>query len=180
MMIDSPTDSKDTRTGTNEVTEYETEEYQVVIPGESFALLEFERDEKLGSAVVNIALRGFEPKIVFGWHLSLIIELEEVDDEKMPTDAEREVVDAFGKTLDLAIIGKDTEKPNAVFLGQVLWNGTLELIWRVFEPDPVNDFLQSIYKEEGDRRPRTFDFQMEHDVEWKLCQWHLEEHPLAD
>jgi len=157
-----------------------TEEYQVVIPGESFALLEFERDNKLGSAVVNIALRGFEPKIVFGWHLSMIIELKEVDDDNMPTDAERDVVDEFGKTLDLAIIGKNTQKPNAVFVGQVLWNGTLELVWRVFDPEPVNDYLQSIVNETGDRRPRSFDFRMEHDVEWKLCEWHLEEHPEAE
>ena len=162
------------------MTENETEEYEVLIPGESFALLEFEREDKLGSAVVNIALRGFEPKIVFGWHLSMIIELKEVDDDLMPTDAERDVVDEFGKTLDLAIIGKDTEKPNAVFLGQVLWNGGLELVWRVFDPDPVNDYLQSIVNEKGDRRPRPFDFRMEHDVEWKLCEWYLEEHPMAE
>lgn len=162
------------------MTENETEEYEVSIPGESFALLEFEREDKPGSAVINIALRGFEPKIVFGWHLSMIIELKELDDEKMPTDAEREVIDQFGKTLDLAIVGDNTEKPNAVFLGQVLWDGGLELVWRVFDPEPVNDYLQSIVNETGDRRLRPFDFRMEHDAEWKLCEWHLEEHPMAD
>jgi len=179
MMMESP-EPKDNRTGINEVTENETEEYEVSIPEESFSLLEFEREEIFGSAVINTALRGFEPKIVFGWHLSMIIELKEVDDEKMPTDAERDVIDQFGKTLDLAIVGENTEKPNAVFLGQVLWNGGLELVWRVFEPDPVNDYLQSIVNETGDLRPRAFDFRMEHDAEWKLCEWHLAEHPEAE
>ena len=158
------------------MTENETEEYQVVIPEEAFSLLEFEQEKNLGSAVINVALRGFEPKIVFGWHLSLVLELSDVDEDNMPTDAERDVIDEFGKTLDIAIIG-DLEKPNAVFLGQVLWNGTLELIWRVFDPDKANDFLQSIVNEKGDRRPRPFDFRMEHDPEWKLCEWHLENHP---
>ena len=161
------------------MTENETEEYQVVIPEEAFSLLEFEQEKNLGSAVINVALRGFEPKIVFGWHLSLVLELSDVDEDNMPTDAERDVIDEFGKTLDIAIIG-DLEKPNAVFLGQVLWNGTLELIWRVFEPEQVNDYLQSIVNETGDRRPRTFDFQMEHDPDWEKCEWHLKDHPMAE
>ena len=162
------------------MTENETQEYQVVIPEESFTLLEFEQEEKLGSAVINVALRGFEPKVVFGWHLSIILELSDVDEDKMPTDAERDVIDEFGKSLDMAIIGKDLEKPNAVFLAQILWNGTLELIWRVFDPEQVNDYLQSIVNEKGDRRPRPFDFRMEHDPDWKICEWHLQEHPEAE
>ena len=162
------------------MTENETQEYQVVIPQESFTLLEFEQKKSLGSAVINISLRGFEPKIVFGWHLSLVVDLEDVDEDNMPTDGERDVIDQFGKTLDMAILGPDPDKPNAVFLGQVLWNGTLELIWRVFEPDRVNEFLQSIVNEKGDRRPRPFEFQMEYDPEWKLCKWHLEDHPMAE
>ncbi len=162
------------------MTEHEAKEYQVVIPEESFALLEFEQDGSMGSAVINIGLRGFEPKIVFGWHLSIMIELKDVDEDRMPTNAERDVIDEFGKALDMAIIGDDTEKPNAVFLGQILWNGALELIWRVFDPDQVNDFLQSIVNEKGERRPRPFDFRMEHDPEWELCKWHLEEHPVTE
>ena len=162
------------------MTENETQEYQVVIPEESFTLLEFEQEKTPGSAVINVGLRGFEPKIVFGWHLSLILELVGVDEDKMPTDAEREVIDEFGKSLDIAIVGQDLEKPNAVFLGQILWNGTLELIWRVFDPEPVNDYLQSIVNETGDRRPRAFDFRMEHDPQWKICEWHLEEHPVEE
>ena len=162
------------------MTENETQEYQVNIPEESFALLEFGQENQAGSAVVNVALRDFEPKIVFGWHLSLIVELDDVDEDNMPTDAERDVIDEFGKRLDIAIIGNDSEKPNAVFLAQVLFNGTLELIWRVYEPERVNEFLQSLYKESGDQKPREFDFQMEYDPEWKICQWHLKEHPEAE
>lgn len=162
------------------MTENETKEYQVVIPEETFALLEFEQEDTIGSAVINIALRGFEPKVVFGWHLSLMIELDELDENRMPTDAERDIIDDFGKALDLEIIGDNVEKPNAVFLGQITWNGTRELIWRVFNPDQANDFLQSIVNEKGGQRPRPFDFRMEHDPDWKLCEWHLEKHPESE
>jgi len=158
------------------MTEDETKEYDVLIPQETYALLEFEQEDSLGSAVINIGLRGFEPKVVFGWHLSLAMELHEVDSDKLPTDAERDVVDEFGKVLDVGVIGEEQDKPNAVFLGQIFWNGTLELIWRVFDPDRANEFLQKLVKEEGERRPRAFDFRMEHDPNWDLCQWHLEEH----
>ena len=35
--------------------ETETEEYQVVIPEESFTLLEFQQEKSIGSAVINAA-----------------------------------------------------------------------------------------------------------------------------
>jgi len=155
------------------------EEYQVIIPEERFAELEFVQEDLPGVGAVNLGLRGFEPKVVFGWHLSLTLELKDVDDRGMPTEEESKVINDFGDTLDLAIYGHETDKPNALFLGQLTWNGTRELLWRVFDPEKVNDYLQSIVNGNVVVRPRPFDFRMEHDPEWKLTEWHLAEHESA-
>lgn len=151
-------------------------EYRVVVPEECYSIIEFQQEDLPGVGVINTALRDFEPRVVFGWHLSLMLELDDLIENGMPSVEEREVVDRFGDSLDLAIKGRDSEKPNALFLGRITWNATRELIWRVFDPEPVNDHLQSIINQVGDVSPRPFDFRMDHDPDWELTEWHLAEH----
>ena len=151
-------------------------EYRVVVPEESYSIIEFRQDELPGIGAINTALRDFEPKVVFGWHLSLVLQLDDLIENGMPSRAEREVVDRFGDALDVGIKGSDAEKPNALFLARITWNATRELIWRVFDPEPANEYLQSLINEVADARPRPFDFRMDHDPEWELAEWHLAEH----
>ncbi len=149
----------------------------MVIPQESYSVLEFMQEDHPGVGVVNTALRGFEPKVVFSWHLSLVLQLDDLIEQGMPSATERELIDAFGDTLDHAIKGDDPEKPNALFLSRITWNASRELIWRVFDPEPVNDYLQSIINGDAALRPRPFDFRMDHDPEWEKTTWHLTDHP---
>ena len=88
--------------------------YRVNIPEESFSIVTFQQDDLPGVAVINTALREFEPKAVFGWHLSLMLQLEDLIENGMPSQSERDIVDRFGDTLDDALKGKDTAKPNAL------------------------------------------------------------------
>ena len=149
-------------------------EFKVIVPEEYYSILEFKQEDLPGVAVVNTALCDFEPKEVFSWHLSLMIDLEELVENGMPSPEEQEIVEEFGDSLDLLIKGEDTEKPNALFLARITWNGTRELIWRVFDPEIANNFLQQIIKE-GDAI-RQFDYKMEDDEEWNLTEWHLKEY----
>ena len=147
------------------------EEFKVVIPKESFSILDFNQDELPGVAVINTALRDFEPKEVFAWHLSLMIDFEDLIDNGMPSKTEREIVDPFGDKLDLLIKGDDLNRPNALFLARIAWNKTRELIWRVFDPNIVDKTLKEII-DSGDY-PRQFEYKMEHDENWDLTKWHL-------
>ena len=151
-------------------------EHRVVIPEDSYSIIEFRQDDLPGIGAINTALRDFEPKIVFGWHLSLMLQLDDLIENGMPSRAERDTVDRFGDTLDGMLKGNDAAKPNALFLARITWNATRELIWRVFDPEPANDYLQSIINDVAAVRPRAFDFRMDHDPEWELAQWHLAEH----
>ena len=46
--------------------------YRVLKPDEHYSILEFEDENLPGIAVVNTALKGFEPKEVFCWQLSIL------------------------------------------------------------------------------------------------------------
>ena len=146
-------------------------EFKVVIPEECYSILNFHEEALPGIAVVNSALKGFEPKEVFAWHLSIRVELKDLVDKGMPSRAEVKVIDSYGDFLDKKIKGEDEAKPNALFLARLTWNGTRELIWRVYDPQIAHDLLQGII-EAGDQ-VREFNYQMKNDQEWKLTEWLL-------
>lgn len=146
-------------------------DYKVLIPDESYSVLNFKQDNFPGVAVVNNALREFEPKIVFAWHLSIMIDLDDLIDNGMPSKSEVEVIDNYGDYLDNEIKGPDKEKPNALFLARITWNKTRELIWRVYDPEISNSFLQEIIT--ANSSPRQFDYRIDPDNNWELAKWHL-------
>lgn len=146
-------------------------EFRVVIPDEKYQILNFENDGLPGVAVVNSNLGTFEPKEVFAWHCSIMINCESLVENGMPSEDEVQILNEFGDSLDDKIKGKDKEKPNGLFLARITWNGTREIIWRIFDPKITNAFLTDIIERED--HLRTFDFRIDPDTEWKLAEWHL-------
>src|SRR5665647_1211920 len=145
--------------------------YEVIIPGKKYQIVEFIQDDLPGVAAINVAVKTFEPKIVFSWHLSIMFDLNEIVKNRMPSKVEQSVIDQYGEFLDDKIKGITKAKPNALFLARITWNKTRELIWRIYESELVNTFLQQVISEESS--PRPFDYRMEQDNEWKLAEWHL-------
>jgi len=145
-------------------------EYRVIIPDENYQILEFEQENLPGVAVVNSSLKRFEPKEVFSWHCSLMLELENLIENGMPSKEEIEIIDEFGDYLDRMIKVND-EHPNALFLARITWNGTRELIWRVFDPEVTNEFLSKLIN--NNNNSREFDYRIDLDEDWKLAEWHL-------
>ena len=146
-------------------------EYRVVIPEDRFRIVKFRQENMPGIAVVNEALAPFEPKVVFAWHLSIMLQFEDLVLNGMPSQSERELVDSWGDLVDAAIKGENPDKPNALFLARITWNATRELIYRVYEPEAVNRYLVHVI--ESKSYPRNFDYRMEHDPEWELAKWQL-------
>ena len=149
-------------------------EYSVIVPEDQFTIINFIQDNLPGVAAINTALKNFEPKIVFAWHLSFMIDLEDLIENGMPSKTERGIIDPFGDNLDLEIKGPDFEKPNALFLGRITWNKTRELIWRVYDPKSVDNFLKKVIDDNGCQR--SFDYKMEYDPDWTMTAWHLGNH----
>jgi hypothetical protein len=146
-------------------------EYRVIVPPEACRIVEFEQDDMPGVAVINQALAHFEPRIVFAWHLSVILKLDDLVLNGMPSQAERSVIDPYGDLLDAAFKGGEAERPNALFLARITWNTTRELIYRIFNPEFANQYLVNVI--ESKLYPRPFDYRIDHDPEWRLAEWHL-------
>ena len=145
-------------------------EYKVTIPEEAFDLLDFKKDDLPGVAVINSSLKKFEAKEVFAWHCSIIIDLENLAENGMPLQEEMVITDKFGDYLDL-MIKTLSERPNALFLARITWNGTREFIYRVYDADITDRFLLKVIEEK--LHPREFDFRIDLDKDWELVKWHL-------
>ena len=146
-------------------------EYCVIIPDEECRVVEFKQEDLPGIAVINEALSAFQPKIVFAWHLSVMLEFEELIENGMPSKGEREIIDPYGDLFDSVFKGDVPEKPNSLFLARITWNKTRELIYRVCDPEPIDQYLVRVIGNKS--HVRQFDYRIDHDPEWKLAEWHL-------
>ena len=144
----------------------------VAIPEEKYSVVECMYEEKPAIVVVNSSLRGFKNKEVFGWTCSLSIEYKNLANNGMPTPEESELVYNWFTQLDSAIKG-DPEHPNALFLARETCDGFLNVYWQVYNPEPVNQYLQSIIQ--GEKYPREMDYKIEQDVQWEKTEWFLQD-----
>ena len=147
------------------------EEIRVVLPAETWTLMEWKQDGLPCVAMLNSALKGFEPKEIFPWHLSLIIDFDkdELLEMGMPSEEERAIVDPFCDKLEEEIYSGG----NALFLIRETWNATRRLVWRVHNPEIAHDHLQYLIAHH--RHPRPFDYRMEQDTDWSEARWYFDQ-----
>jgi hypothetical protein len=145
--------------------------FRVLIPEENYTIITFNRENLPAIMVINSSLLQFEPKEVFDWHLSLIIDFETEIENGMPAQSETDVTLPFEKYIDTQLKGEE-DKPNALFFGRITWNGTRELIYKICNPEIANETLQKIIDDKT--YPREFDYVMKFDKNWELHKKHLE------
>lgn len=145
--------------------------FNIFIPDEEYEVISFEQDDLPGVAVINKNLRRFYPKDTFVWQCSIMVYCEEIKEDGKLTKKEYKILDEFGEYLDRHIKGQFKEKPNAMMLARITWNGTREFVWRVYDPEPVNEFLQ--YSIDYKIHPREFEFSIEEDSRWELADIHF-------
>ena len=143
-------------------------EIRVELPEDKYTLLEWKEKELPCIAMVNVGIKDFEPKEIFSWHLSVIIDFEDLIDNGMPSEEEREIVEPFCDKLEKEICAGG----NALFLARETWNGTRQLVWRVYDPEIANDHLKYII--EYKHYPRQLDYRMEQDMEWEQAKWYYD------
>ncbi|SRR6266436_3873716 len=137
------------------------------IPEDAYRVREFCQRDLPGFATINTALNGFEPKLVFSWHLSLLIKCVDLIDNRLPSPDEQNTLYKFEDKLDQLIKAND----NALFLARVTHDGRRELIWRVHDPEITNSIIQKILRTRD--YPREFEYRMEEDQQWQKASWYL-------
>lgn len=119
--------------------------------------------------LVNDAMRGFEPREIFPWHMSIIIAAVGLAERGMPDPEEQETLNAVGNEIENALVAAQTEfgSPNVLYLARSTWNGQRELMFRVHDPETANGVLQA--KIASKKWERDWDFRMEEDFAWELA-----------
>lgn len=144
---------------------------EVIFPEDEYIVVTFLRNDKPGEAEVNISLKQFKHKRLFDWHLSIILETEDADENGMPTKEENEILVQLEDVLHSMAVGDDDEQLNALFVAGIDWNESRELIWRIHNPEVVDKEIQKVI-EAGDF-PRKFDYKMVQDPIWSKVEWYL-------
>lgn len=145
----------------------EEKEYRVVIPDEVHTLIKYQKNGVPSIATINSALVDFEPKIVFSWLLTLSTPIKEKGDNEMPTPDEQEALYEFEDHLDPVVKANG----NALFLARTTACGYRELMYRIYDPEPLNDQLQNIINTKN--YVRGFEYRIEQDKSWELSGWFL-------
>ena len=139
----------------------------IVIPDEVHTLCEFRQYDLPGFATINTALREFEPKLAFSWHLSVLLQCIDLIASRLPSPDEQKILYGFEDKLDSLIKANG----NALFLARVTHDAHRELIWRVHDPGAANSVIQSIVRAKD--HPRAFDYRIEEDRGWQKASWYL-------
>ncbi|WP_271569229.1 hypothetical protein [Bradyrhizobium sp. CCBAU 11386] len=63
-----------------------------LIPDEQHALIRFRQRDLPGFATINSALKQFEPKTAFPWHLSVLIDCIQLVDDRLPSQHEQDLL----------------------------------------------------------------------------------------
>jgi len=138
------------------------------VPEEVYIVVEFHQRDLRGIACINTALRAFEPKLAFPWHLSLLLQCVDMSEDRLPSASEQKILYVFEDTLQPLIKANG----NALFLGRITHNGTRELIWRVSDPEMANSVMQNVL---GTRNhPRPINYRIDEDRAWQKVSWHLD------
>jgi hypothetical protein len=146
----------------------EFENVTIKLPTDDYSIIEFSQDDKPGMMTVNAALKNFEDKHPFAWHLSVLVLLGDTIKDNMPSQTEQQAMVDFEKKLDTVI----RQAGNALYLATITQDGQCEMIWRVYNPETANDFLHGLIEAEDHSRP--FEFTLEQDITWTKAKFPLE------
>lgn len=143
-----------------------------MVPEPYYTLINTSKGKDPAVVVVNSALRTYEDREAFPWHLKISIDCKLLGTNGMPTAEEGEVL----QRLEEDITNSLQTAQNAVFLARITCRGERELVYRVHDPDVANETLQQ--RVSTPSQLREWDYRMEHDADWELAQpeLHLLEH----
>lgn len=142
-----------------------TRAYKVILPKESFMLIQFENNGKPGFGYINSGLQKFGFKEVFGWYCEVNIKLENTNEFSLPSEAESNLAYNLEDKLSELISGDSKEHPNALFVGHLINQGVMTCMWMVNNPEYANNRLQEYMA--TDNYPRHFEYAIEKDITWK-------------
>ncbi|WP_197433756.1 DUF695 domain-containing protein [Bradyrhizobium sp. CCH5-F6] len=142
------------------------------IPKELHTLIEFRQRDLPGFATVNSALKTFEMKSAFPWHLSVLVDCVQLVLDRLPSQQEQDLLYEFEDKLDLHVKADG----NALFLARVTHDARREIIWRIHDPERANAILLGVLSRKD--YPRPFEHRIDDDSAWTKAAWYLDNLPV--
>lgn len=144
-------------------------EYTVTLPRPRSVVLAFRQDGLPGVATVNAALQAIEHRLVFRWHLSVLVEAEGLSPHALPGAYEQAaILDVQAQMATLV-----EADGNALWLARVVHNGAWELLWRVHDARLAQSQLNALIDSQAHLRP--FSYKLQDDQGWTLALDYLQQ-----
>lgn len=135
-----------------------------MVPEPYYTLINTSKGKDPAVVVVNSALRTFDARSLFLWHLRIGIACKVVGNNGMPTAEECQVLECLEGTISKPL----QLQQNALFLARITCQRERSLLFRVQDPEIASELLQSLVSEASPLR--EWDYRMEHDPDWELAQ----------
>jgi len=140
-----------------------------IAPEPNYTLIQREDEGAPVYAAVNTSLSkiGAEPRQLFSWQLSIIMDLETEDDKGLTLAKEESEIAEFCRQLESELLTNG----NALPLARITWKKTRELLFRVYNPAQSDKQIKSIIDTENN--PRPFTYSIDPDDKWELADNYL-------
>lgn len=135
-----------------------------MIPEPYYSLINTSRGSDPAVVVVNSALRAFEDREAFPWHLKIAIACKLIGANGMPTVEEIEVLNRLEDKVSKLLQSKN----NALFLARITCRGERGLVYRVNDPEVASKTLEKLIS--APSQLREWEYRMEQDLHWELAQ----------
>jgi hypothetical protein len=140
-----------------------------VVPTPYYTVIQREDEGAQVYAAVNtpLAMLNGDQRKLFGWQLSLILDLETEDEQGLTLDPEVKVIEPFCQQVDseLRLNG------NAIPLARITWKKTRELLFRVYNPAIADEQIKKLIDSESN--PRPFSYSIDPDEKLKMADDYL-------
>jgi hypothetical protein len=132
------------------------------LPTPHYTLIDTSRGEHPAVVVVNSALRSFNNRQLFPWHLKIEVAWQWVGSNGMPTQEEGKLLYALEDLLASQLGAQRA----VLFVSRITCKAVREISFRVSDPKSANEVLQL---EINKPAIRAWEYRMEEDPEWKLA-----------
>ena len=137
------------------------------LPMPCYTLIDTSRGCDPAVVVVNTALRAYEHRGLYPWHLFILITCELLADKGMPTAQEVKALEHLEGELSEHLLTND----NAILLARVTCRGMRELSFRVRDPKVADAHLKNLVSAANPLR--QWEYRMERDPDWALAESEL-------
>ncbi|ROS01396.1 uncharacterized protein DUF695 [Sinobacterium caligoides] len=142
-----------------------------VVPESSYTVVQREDEGAKVYAAVNTSLASIDKaeRQLFGWQLSIILDLQTEDAQGMTLDSESKEIEPFCQQLETDLRAGG----NAMPLARITWRKTRELLFRVYNPAMADKLIQQLI--EAEENPRPFSYTIDPDMEWEMAEDYLKQ-----